>query len=414
MARRVCGNAMIFAAFPPQGTAWSAVTKNCAVPRRHARAGVQMLVALIDLHLQEDPAQERVLMLLRALAQTKSFVPLLICCKGSPLADQAAAEKLPILALGSDWPLHPFSLLRIGLRLRKHRQAVLQSFGGQAAALAYLLAVRRKPDRTILVHTHFFMPRMEHKWLQKSYETADCIVCGSSAIAKLVQQASGLQPAKFCIIPPGAKHIEYPERVPQRDGRVAVGMPGVLEEGHGQVSLVHAMAALWQVEDIPPWEVRLLGSGPMFNFLLEEAQKLGVLDRLAILGDQDPRDVLPHCWTLVLPSGELVYTPGLAYGWGAGLPVICPALPAALELTRDKENALHVAPDNPQALASAILRIIRDPGLADSLVQGGRSALASVSEGRMVADSFALYHELLARRGWVASSTASELQKTSA
>jgi glycosyltransferase involved in cell wall biosynthesis len=367
-----------------------------------------MLIVLIDLHLQPDPSQERILMLLRALARTKPFIPLLICRQHSPLADRAASEGLPILALGNDGIFHPISLLRIWLRLRKHRLAVLQSFGGQASALAYLLAARRDFDRTILTHTHFFAPRMQHRWLQKSYEAADCVVCGSSAIAKLVQQESGIQAAKVCVIPPGTRDLGYPERIQQRNGRVAICMPGDLTEGRGQESLVHAMAALWQVEDLPPWEVRLMGAGPMFHVLLEEAQKLGVLDRLAILGDQDPREVLPHCWALVLPNGELVYAPGLAYGWAAGLPIICPALPAAFELTRDKENALHVAPDNPQALASAILRIIRDPGLAERLIQGGKSALASVSEGRMIADSFALYHELMARRGWVASFAAAE------
>jgi glycosyltransferase involved in cell wall biosynthesis len=362
-----------------------------------------MLVVLLDLHPQPDPSQECILTLLRALAQTKPFLPLLICRKHTMLADRAAAEALPVLALGSGWPFHPLSLLRIWLRLRKHRWAVLQSFGGQAAALACLLAARRKPNRTSVVHTHFFTPRMHHALLQKSYAAADCVVCGSSTIAKLVQQQSELQPDKFRVIPPGAKHISYPARRPQRNGRVAICMPGMLAEGHGQETLVHAMAALWQVEDLPLWEVRLVGSGPMFHVLLDEAQKLGVLDRLAILGVQDLHEVLPSCGVLILPSGELVYAPGLAYGWSAGLPVICPALPAAIELARDKENALLVAPDNPQALAAAILRTIRDPKLAEKLVQGGKTSLASVSAERMTSDSFTLYHELIAKHGWVAS-----------
>ncbi|MCL1986178.1 MAG: glycosyltransferase family 4 protein [Betaproteobacteria bacterium] len=361
-----------------------------------------MFVVLLDLHPQADPSQERILVLLRALAQTDFFIPLLICRKNSLLADSAAAEGLPLLALGSGWPFHPVSLLRIWLHLRKHRRIILQSFGGQAAALAYLLAARRKPEQTIIMHTHFFTPRMRHPLLQKSYAAADCIVCGSSAIASLVQQESGNPPEKFRNIPPGTGYHGYSERGEQRNGRIAICMPGALTEKSGQASLIHAMAALWQVEDLPPWEVRLVGSGSMFHFLLDEAQKLGVLDRLAILGEQELCEVLPHCKMLVLPPGELVYAPGLASGWAAGLPVICPALPAALELVRNKENVLLVAPNNPQALASAILRIIRDPNLAKTLVQGGKNALASVSEERMCADHFVLYRELIAGNGWVA------------
>ena len=367
---------------------------------RRVRAGGQMLFVLLNLHLQPEPSQERVLALLRALAQTEPFIPLLICRKNSLLADRAATEGLPALALGSSWPLHPVSLLRIWLRLRTHRRVILQSFEEQSAVLAHLLATRRKPGQTIVTHARFFTPGMSRPLLQKSYAAADAIVCGSSTIAKLVQEQSGLLPDTFRVIPPGTRYSGYPARVDQGNGRVAICMPGTLTEGHGQESLVHAMAALWQVEDLPPWEVRLVGAGSMFHFLFDEAQKLGVLDRLAMLGEQDLREVLPHCKLLVLPPGELVYAPILTGGWAVGLPVICPALPAALELVRNGENALLVAPDNPQALASAILRVLRDAKLAEKLVQGGKSALASVSEERMIADNFDLCRELIARRGW--------------
>jgi len=359
-----------------------------------------MLFVLLDLHLQPDPSQERVLALLRALAQTEPFIPLLICRKHSPLADRAAAEKLPVLALGSSWPLHPVSLLRIWRRLHRHRQVIVHSFDEQAAVLAHLLAAQRKSDRTIVMHTRFFTPGKHLPMLQKSYAAAGAFVCGSSAVAKLVQQENGLSPDIFRIIPPGTQQSDYPERVEQRNGRIAICMPGALTEGQGQESLVQAMAALWQMEDLPPWEVRLVGSGPMFHFLLEEAQKLGVLPRLAILGDQDLRAVLPQCKLLVLPPGELVYAPALAGGWAVGLPVICPALPAALDLVREGENALLVAPHNPQDLAAAILRIIRDATLAEKLVHGGKKTLVSVSEERMIADYVILCHELIARQGW--------------
>jgi glycosyltransferase involved in cell wall biosynthesis len=366
-----------------------------------------MFNVLLDLHCEAAPLWERMPDPALALARTKDFDTLLVCRKNSPSALQAEAEKLPLLTLGSDSPFHPLSLLRLWLRLRKHRRVLLHSFGGQAAALAYLLARRRERGTALLVHSHFFRPRLRHPFFPQSCAAAAGIICGSSAIAAHVLKESGLRPGKTHVIPPGVSHREYPRRA-ESDGRFVVCMPAPLESGNGQDMLIRAMSALWQMDDLPPWEVRLIGSGSMFHSLLEEARELGVLDRLSVLGEQDVRETLPRCSALILPFNAMVYTPGLAAGWAVGLPVICPDHPACREIARHGENALFVRPDNPQDLAAAVLLLIREPRIARKLAEGGRASLPAVGEKRMLDDCRALYLELAAGRGWALRARANE------
>ena len=370
-----------------------------------------MLVVLLDLHRKPDPSQECLLAAARALAQSEDFSVLLVCPACSFPALEARVQRLPHIALGSDRPLHPLSLLRLWFCLRKHRRVLFQSFGDGAAALGRMLVRMRKPGSSLLVHAHFFEPRLQHSFFQESYDTAERVICGSGVIAQKVMRASGAPPGKICIIPPSARIGAYPERAyPKRaernTGRFILCMPGALEEGRGQQILIQAMAALWQVEDLPPWEMRLIGEGSLFHSLLEEARKLGVVDRLAVLGGQDLREMLPQCDALLLPSGEAVYSSVLAAGWTVGVPVVCPDLPACREMTRHEENALFFTPDNPQALAAAILRLIREPDTVLGLVRGGRAALTSLNEERMTERCFELYHELLAGYGRSAGAAA--------
>ncbi len=353
-----------------------------------------MLLALLDLHAGPDPAHERIPALARA-AEREGFSNLIVCREGSLPAEIAASEGLPLLVLRSGNPFHPLSLLRLWLRLRGEPHVLFQSFGGPAASLARLLAARRRPGRSLTADAHFFEPRLNYRGARKACAAMDCVICGSSAISGAVLEASGIPPGRVHVIPPGTNCRNWPPRT--AGGRFVIGMLGPLEPGRGQEALIQAMAALWQMEDLPPWEVRLIGSGPMFDPLLEEARKLGVADRLALLGDQDPREVLPLCSALVLPAGMWVYAPLLAAGLASGLPVLCPDNAAAREAAHYGENIFFTAEGEPQALAAAVLRLIREPS-AHPPKYGG-NAPAWLGEERMVADCFALYREMLARRG---------------
>jgi glycosyltransferase involved in cell wall biosynthesis len=62
----------------------------------------------------------------------------------------------------------------------------------------------------------------------------------------------------------------------------------------------------------------------------------------------------------------------------AGTPVVASDLPVLREVLSG-EGALFVAPGDAEALAAALLRLEREPGLRDALVAAGRRAVAGLS-----------------------------------
>jgi glycosyltransferase involved in cell wall biosynthesis len=69
----------------------------------------------------------------------------------------------------------------------------------------------------------------------------------------------------------------------------------------------------------------------------------------------------------------------------AGLPVVSTAVSGIPELVRDGENGLLVPPEDPGALASALLRLATDVPLRDRLAAAGRETVAERFDGDVLA-----------------------------
>ena len=87
----------------------------------------------------------------------------------------------------------------------------------------------------------------------------------------------------------------------------------------------------------------------------------------------------------------------------AGRPVVASSVGAIPEVLRDGRDALLVPRDEPQALADAVVRVVRDPALAERLVaEGGRRARREFDESRGVASFALVVAEVLAEHEAVA------------
>jgi glycosyltransferase involved in cell wall biosynthesis len=101
--------------------------------------------------------------------------------------------------------------------------------------------------------------------------------------------------------------------------------------------------------------------------LAERVTLHGKLDRAALVNLLGPATV--H----LLPTRFETYGMVVAESLAAGIPIIAPRLGEIARLVRDGEDGLLAKPGDPDALAAAVARVLREPDLAAALRQGARS-----------------------------------------
>jgi glycosyltransferase involved in cell wall biosynthesis len=102
---------------------------------------------------------------------------------------------------------------------------------------------------------------------------------------------------------------------------------------------------------------------------------------------------------VVMPYLEATQSGIAAYAVSAGRGVIITGVGAMTEVIHDGENGLVIPPNDAVALADAMARIIREPGLAAKLARGAAAtADAELSWDKIAADTVKVYQAAIARR----------------
>lgn len=248
-----------------------------------------------------------------------------------------------------------------------------------------------------IVHTRR-VPIMEsnHKAI-RCYQIPQAKVITDSLAGKIALRLSGLEPHLLHTIACGLDPEQYPARRERHDGRFVYALTGELMPLRGHAEMYAAIPLLDQAAALPPWEVRVLGEGPFFTKLLEEAASLGVDRRLAFLSGMDPAVELSKCDALVLPASDgETYLPRILEGWAAETPVITVNRLDHGEILQDGGNCLLAQPGDIQGLAERMRRIALEPVLRKRLVEGGKASLQKFTLSALVAGHRRLYRETLA------------------
>lgn len=130
-----------------------------------------------------------------------------------------------------------------------------------------------------------------------------------------------------------------------------------------------------------PWPLVLTGhDDPAMRAVLARAAELGLADHVRYLGfvcDEDYVRVWQSAGALVFPSLHEGFGIPLLEGMAFGLPIICGNLTSLPEVGGNA--CLYVDPNQPRALANAMVRITADPELRAQLRQRGAARLREFS-----------------------------------
>jgi glycosyltransferase involved in cell wall biosynthesis len=209
------------------------------------------------------------------------------------------------------------------------------------------------------------------------------VTCTGSGRDKLASLAA--DPTTVHLIYHGLDFHRFPVEprpISNRDGRSAASPVRLLTVGRavGKKGLDVLLAALARLPSDLHWSLTHIGGGEELKKLKRRARALGIAARVAWIGAQDQQVVLAAYRSadlFVLPcriagNGDRDGLPNvLAEAQSQGLACISTAISGVPELIRDGETGLLVAPDDPQALAVAIERLISEPALRDKLGAAG-------------------------------------------
>ncbi len=146
----------------------------------------------------------------------------------------------------------------------------------------------------------------------------------------------------------------------------------------------------------------IIGTGPMQEAWQNLAQAEGLVDKVFFLGDASERESLAARYAaelFVLPSTNRAEALGIVQleAMACGMPVVCTELGTGTSyVNRNGVTGLVVSPNDPQALAAAINRLLVSPALRAKMgAEGRRRVREEFSFHSMIDSTIAFYQEAL-------------------
>ncbi len=261
------------------------------------------------------------------------------------------------------------------------------------------------------VHGWGHTPR-QHPLVQKFYIllekltlpiTDRLIVVSPRDIEKGTQAGIGTA-ANFTLIRSGIEldRFGHPRRT-AADVRAELGIPPqapvlgtVTRLSPQKAPLDFVRAAAIVSKNIPACYFVMVGDGPLRPEVERLAAKLGIAERLILTGLR--RDI-PELMAAFNVFGLSSLWEGLPrvlpQAMATGLPIVATAVDGNAEAVTNGENGFLTPPENPQAFAQAVIKLLHAPNLAQQMGQAGKKRAAQFGAQKMVADIAALYTKLL-------------------
>jgi glycosyltransferase involved in cell wall biosynthesis len=177
-----------------------------------------------------------------------------------------------------------------------------------------------------------------------------------------------------------------------------VGAVGSLYPVKGHRYLVAAMADVLQ--KAPNTWLLLAGRGELEQELKEEAQRLGIAERVRFLGlRQDVPKLLAVMDVFVLPSLSEGLSIALLEAMRAGRPVVATRVGGNPELVIEGKTGFLVAAEDAPALAQAILKLLEDSNQAKTFgARARRLVEQQYTLDRMADEYLQLYQQAMRKR----------------
>ena len=162
-------------------------------------------------------------------------------------------------------------------------------------------------------------------------------------------------------------------------------------------TLIEALGGLRDV----PWELDLIGDGPLRPEMESLAQGLGISQKIRFLGQRkDVAELLAQAQVSLLISNWEGFPLSILESMRARLPVIATSVGGVGEAVSDRETGYLVPQGDSRLLRERIAQLLRDPELRARMGRAGRKSYEQhFTLEAMVAKTLAVYQEALGKKG---------------
>jgi glycosyltransferase involved in cell wall biosynthesis len=311
----------------------------------------------------------------------------------------AGVERFPLRDAGRS----PAALARTGFELaraiRSFDPDVIHAHNPKIAAVSAVARRLSRPRRSSpLVATHHGVPPAEARRAARAIRLADRVVCVSEALQSEVL-AAGVRQERVTVIPNGVSRPAPldPATRERLDAELALGTgPVVTAVGRLVPQKAHLRlldAAAIAHDELPDARFLIVGDGPLRSHLEEAARGRGLGDVVTFTGVRhDARAIIARSDVLAFSSDWEGLPLAALEALAAGVPVVSTDVAGARDAL--STGAGLVVPRDHQAIAGAILELLRDPARRDAMAAEGRRLYEErFTTERMIESYFALYSQ---------------------
>jgi len=253
---------------------------------------------------------------------------------------------------------------------------------GTRSAIALGEAGHRRPYIVSTVHSSRIRSDEDRRVLQSLTPQIDQLIAVSEAIEAKIRD-EGRSGAPVRLIYNGVDLSRYDETEPCCTFReqygiepdsVVVGVVARLEPEKGHPTLLEAWPAV--LHAVPNATLLVVGEGSRHAELEQQAAALRIAHRVVFTGRRDDvPSVTAALDVAVLPSYREAQGLSILEAMALSRPVVASRVGGIPEVIEDGVSGLLVAPHDPEALAAAIIRLLKDHPLADMIGRAGHDVV---------------------------------------
>jgi len=372
---------------------------------------VANIVYLIG-QLSYGGSERQLLLLIKNLDRTR-FRPSVVCLSDdASLAPAFEALGCPTTILGRPRTGRVSTLVSLLTQLRAVRPTILHSFGF-ASRLAMLASpIASCKLRVSSVRTDPNCESTFGKLLDRaSFRSSDAVLVNSHhALAAL--RGAGLFSESGGRVVYNGLDLEGFDNL-RTDLRVgSAGNGDTLPASRKAICTVASLRAVKDVSNLleafaiinaadSEVELWIVGDGPLKSDLQATAERLGIDQRVKFLGLRSDIPSVLRAATIGVNSSRFEgLNNAIIEYMAARLPVVATNVGGNGELVVDGETGLLVPAKNPAKLAEALSYLLQNPAVSTRFGEKGRERIEELFRvERMVAETQAVYEELLERKG---------------